>query len=94
MGPTRLSRKLPTVLCGTQVLIIGTAGGLIFSYMRSIPHYNFNVDVFVAEGVVDGMDAVWDAVGAIEPIPINGCPLDDVFLPEFVGNGSGSGSGG
>ena len=61
-----------------EVLIIGTASGLVFSYTVSIPHYNFNVDVFVDEGVVGGFEAFGDAVGGYEPLPVSGCLIDQL----------------
>jgi hypothetical protein len=61
-----------------EVLIIGMASGLVFSYTVSIPHYNFNVDIFVDEGVTGGFQALADAVGGIEPLPVSGC-FNDVL---------------
>ena len=56
-----------------EMLLIGTASGLVFSYTASIPHYNFNVDVFVDEGLAGGFGAIAAAVGAERPLAVSGC---------------------
>ena len=56
-----------------ETLIIGTASGLVFSYTASIPHYNFNVDVFVDEGLAGGFEAIAASVGAERPLGVSGC---------------------
>jgi hypothetical protein len=59
-----------------EMLLIGTASGLVFSYTASIPHYNFNVDVFVDEGLAGGFGAIAAAVGAERPLAVSGCDAD------------------
>ena len=60
-----------------EVLIVGVAGGLVVSFCCSIPHYNFNINIFVDEGIGGGFSWLWDAVGNVDrALPVNGC-LDD-----------------